>query len=112
MVQSAAPRSALQAGFSTAREVAQIFTRHAAQLALFREIDGGLGRLDLARGAGLDFDEAEHVAVPAHQVNLARPPARAVIARHDHVPHLAQIEVRLLLSAPPGLEMLRLLWRP
>src|SRR5581483_5398810 len=60
-----------------------------------------LGRLHIRRGAGLDLDEAQGVAVPAHQVNLPATPPRAEVARDDCVSLTPQVKVGSLLAAPP-----------
>ena len=54
------------------------------------------------RGAGFDFDEAEHVFVPADQVDLPGMPRRTKIARHHDVTATPQVEISFFLTAAAG----------
>lgn len=54
------------------RELPEISAREAAQDIALVVIHGHFGWSEIARGAGLHFDEAEHRSVPRDQVNVAR----------------------------------------
>src|SRR3989344_6329060 len=58
-----------------------------------------LGRPAGGGGAGFDFDEGEHGAVPADEVNLAPPVRGAVVAPDDGVALAAQVPVGVGLAA-------------
>jgi len=70
--------------------------------ALFIPIDCRLGRLHRARGARLHFNKTQDIVVPANDVDFSPPPSRAKVARHHHISQTPQMEVRILLPAPPG----------
>src|SRR5581483_1468843 len=89
-----------------------ILASHGRQLALLLAVHSSLGRLHIKRGAGLDLDEAQRVAVPAHQVNFTSPPPRAEVARHNCVSHTPQVKVGSLLAAPPRNKVRRRLAAP
>lgn len=55
--------------------------------------------LHVVRGASLDLDEAQHIVVPADQVNFAVMARRAVITRDHLVAKTAQIEISVLFTA-------------
>src|SRR4051812_21225523 len=96
-------------GKLSSRERMQVVTNHDSQVSPLLAIDGGMGRLNVTRGASLDLDEAEHIFVtiscPADQIDLAAMACRAKIPRDHHVAVLAQIEVRVLFAAAAGPEM-------
>src|SRR5262249_11063107 len=88
-------------------DFAQKFTRHLGEITLLFRVNRGFCRENGARGAGLDFDKAQRLAVPSHKVKLTAAARAAVIARDDHVTLLAQIEVSCFLAAASGIEVLR-----
>ena len=51
---------------------------------------------------GLDFDETEHVLVPADQINFSMMPRRAEIARDHDVAAATKVEVGVFLAATAG----------
>ncbi len=88
-----------------ARQPAEVLAGDGGKFFALALVDGGLGGLDRARGAGLDLDEAEHVAIPADQVDLAVTPGRAPVARHHQVTLAAQVKICLFLAAASGFEV-------
>lgn len=49
----------------------EIGRRQAAQLALFGRVDLGLGREEVAGGAGLDLEDHEGVPIPGDEIEIA-----------------------------------------
>src|SRR5258708_3658741 len=90
--------------------LAQELAGYMAEVALLFQVHGSFGRFYLARGARLDFNEAERAAVPAHKIKLAAAARTAVVARHNHIAHTPQIEVGFVFTAASGVEMLRAGW--
>ena len=85
------------------RQRVQVVPDDLAQGTAFLTIDGGFGRLHVASGAGLDLDEAEHVAIPADKIDLTVVARRTVIARDYYVATAAQVEIGVLLTAATDL---------
>jgi len=56
-------------------------------------VDCGCSGLHVERGARLDFDEAENVAFPSNQVDLATAARGAEVAGDHGVAQLAQMKV-------------------
>jgi len=83
----------------------QTIADHSAQRPSLVSVHRSLSGLHVTRRPGLDFDEAEHVFVPADEINFAVMPRRPKIARHHHVPVTAQIEVGVFFSAAAGAVM-------
>ena len=77
-----------------AKEVA----RYQAQLPLFVTVYRRFGGLYVASGTGLDFDEAQHVFVPADQIEFAAAARTAVIAGNDHISLAAEVAVCEILA--------------
>jgi len=48
-------------------------------------IDRSLGGLYRVAGAGLDFNEAQYILVPADQVNFPTAAWRTEVAGHDYI---------------------------
>src|SRR5258708_7054299 len=90
--------------------LAQELAGYMAEVALLFQVHGSFGRFYLARGARLDFNEAERAAVPTHKIKLAAAARTAVVARHNHIAHTPQIEVGFAFTPPSGVEMLRAGW--
>src|SRR5215472_7900760 len=88
-------------------DLAQEFVRYADKSALLFLVHGRMSGLEIARGARLDLDEAEDVAVPPNQVQFAPALRAAVVAGHHHVSLPPQIEVSFFFAAPPDVQMLR-----
>src|SRR5262249_6269201 len=88
-----------------ARNLAQKFPRHAGKIVALVIVHSRFRRKKLARSARLDLNEAECVAVPANDVQLAVAARRAIVARNDHISLPAQIEVSFLLTAAASLKM-------
>lgn len=86
-------------------KTAQIIGNHFAKIAAFLAIDGRLGGLYVARGACFDFDEAQHVFVPADQVDLSVVTWRTEVARDHDVSALAKIKVGVFFATAAGAEM-------
>ena len=70
------------------------------------EIHRGRSGLHVACGAGFDFDETEHVFVPANQINFPMMPGGPKIARDHDVAAAPEVEIRVFLATPAG----RLAW--
>src|SRR5438270_8727505 len=91
------------------RERMQVIANYNSQVSALFAINRGMSGLDVTRGAGLDFDEAEHVFAtvlrPSNQINFAAMACRAKIPRHHDVTVLAQIEVRVLFASAAGSQM-------
>ncbi len=83
----------------------QVLASHAGDLVPLPPVDCRFGGLYVARCAGFDLDEAEHMLVPANQVELTSMADGAPVARHNDVSHLAQMEVGLIFASPPGLDV-------
>ncbi len=62
-------------------------------------------RFDVVRGTGFDLAEAEHIFVPADEIDFAVMPRRAVVSRNHDVSTPAQIEISIFLSATTGAEV-------
>ena len=70
-------------------------------------IDCGFrGRKSHAR-AGLNLDEAEHIAVPSDQVDLATIAGRAKVRGHDAIALLAQEQIGCGFALAPGAQVFR-----
>src|ERR1041384_5970882 len=68
-------------------------------------IDRSFSRLYCVRGAGFDFNEAQHIFVPADEVNFSTAPRRSEVAGDDDVAKTAKIEIRVLFTAASSMEM-------
>src|SRR5258708_33888236 len=90
--------------------LAQELAGYMAEVALLFQVHGSLGRFYLARGARLDFNEAERAAVPTHKIKLAAAARSAVVARHNHIAHTPQIEVGFVFTPASGVERRRAGW--
>ena len=68
-----------------------------------------MGGLHIARGASLDFDEAENVFAsvfrPSDQIDLAAMTCCTEIPRHHHVAFSSQVEIGILFTATTGAEV-------
>src|ERR1700746_3329091 len=88
-----------------ARNLSQELAGNAGEVAPLVVVHGRLRRKELARGPGLDLNEAQRVAIPAHHVQLAVRARGAIVARDDYIAVPAQVEVSFFFSARPGSEM-------
>ena len=68
-------------------------------------VDRGFSGLHVERGARLDFDEAEHVALPSNQVDLTAAARGAEVASDHGVAQPAQMKVGGLFAAASGAMM-------
>jgi len=71
----------------------------------FLPVHGSFRRLHVARGSGLDFDEAEDILVPADPVNLPMVSSCTVIPRNHHIAESPQIEISVFFAAPSSVLM-------
>ena len=72
------------------------------QGALFVAIDGSFGRLHIVRGSSLDFDEAQHIFVPADKIDLAARMGRAEVAGDEDISAAAEVEVSVFFATAAG----------
>ena len=72
------------------------------QFSLLVMIHSGFSRLDVARGAGLDFDETKDIFVPADKIQFAPMVGRAVVAGDDDVSFSPKVEISGFFAAPAG----------
>ena len=79
----------------------EIVCRH-SQFSLFVAIHGGFNGLNGARGTGLYFDEAEHLLVPADQIEFSAMMWRTIVPGDDDVAFPSKIEIRLFFAATTG----------
>src|SRR6185312_14070757 len=87
------------------RQMTQVFTGDCDKFPALIPINGGFGGLHVASGAGLDFDKAEDVLVPADQVDFAAPVGRAKVPGNHGVAVSPEIEVGVLFASPAGAEV-------
>jgi hypothetical protein len=92
-------------GTSVLGQATEVDAGEAAEDALFFGVDGELGREGVAMAAGFDLDEAEDVAVPGDEVEVAAklrgPPATG----DDGVAGAAEVEEGFALAEVTGLKM-------
>ena len=84
------------------RKQAKIVANHSADRPPLFPIHRRLSGFHIARGAGLDLDEAQYIFVPPDQVDLSVMPRRSKITRHHDVSSAAQIEISIFLAAAAG----------
>src|SRR5438045_460372 len=77
-------------------------SNHRADCAPFLAIYGGGSGFHVTRSAGLHFDEAQNLPVPADQINFPMMPRSAKVARDDDVSASPQIEISFFLAATAG----------
>lgn len=121
MIRTIIDRDNIESPLRKSRELSsgkrtKVVADHHTKVPPLLAIDRGLGWLHIVRGAGFHFDEAEHISVPADQVNLSAMPRRPEVPRDDDVALLAKEKVRLLFAAPASEQMsghvsLRGVWR-
>jgi hypothetical protein len=75
-------------------------------VALFA-INCGFRRLYISCRARLNLDEAQHILIPADQINFTMKPCRTVIPRNHHITFAAKVEIGVFFSAPASAEMCR-----
>jgi len=69
-------------------QMPQVFPCHSAGFVLLTVIHRGLGGFDVMRGASLDLDETQNIALPANEINLTLAPCGTVISGDHHVTEL------------------------
>src|SRR5216683_3885688 len=84
------------------RKCAQIVANHHPDVVALLAVYGCGGKFYIAGCTSFDFDKAEHVLIPADQVNFSMMPWRAEVAGNHDVSATAQVEVGVLLTAPAG----------
>ncbi len=101
----------IEAPLRLRRQMTQIFLCYSIELTAFIAIHSGFGRLHIARRPRLHFDEAQHIPIPADEINLPPPPRRTKISRHHHIAKPPQIEISIFFTATPSPLMLRNFFR-
>jgi hypothetical protein len=87
------------------RKGVEIVADDCLEVAALLTINGCLGGLHVARGAGFHFDETEHVFVPSNEIDLTVVPGGTEVASDHHVPTAAKVEVGFFLSTTTGTEV-------
>src|SRR5438045_9316525 len=75
---------------------------HRADCPPFLAMYGGGSRFHVTRGARLHFDEAQHLPVPADQINFPMMARGTKVACDDDVSASPQIEISFFLAATSG----------
>ena len=83
-------------------ESPQVFADYFAEIAALLAVHGGLGGFNVPSSARLDLDKAEHIFVPADEVNFSVMPRAAEVARNHNVPASAKVKIGVFLPATAG----------
>lgn len=89
----------------------QVLAHHQCDFPSLVIIDGCFGRLDFLRRARFNFYKAQHILIPAYQVDFAPTPRRTEVPSHHDVPKLSQVEVSLFFAPSPDALPVRTLIR-
>jgi hypothetical protein len=71
----------------------QVITRDGRDFTPFVAINRRLGRLDIARGTGLNLYKTKNFLLPGNQVNFTLAARRAKVAIDDNVAQLSEVEI-------------------
>ena len=90
------------------RELVQVSCGHAAEGLLLGGIDFGVGREEIAGGAGFDLEEDEGWAVPGDEVEVSAATAGVPAASDDGVSERTQMEESCIFATLAGKQVRRL----
>ena len=79
-------------------QVPKVIAGHVREGALLVPVHGSFGGFDIVRGAGLDFDEAQHIFIPTDQVNLSPGMRRTEVSREHHVTAATQVKISVVFA--------------
>src|SRR5882724_3995602 len=84
----------------------QKLPRHTGEITLLLSVNRRFRRLYVTRGARLDLNKAERVAVPSHQVQFATAARAAIVARDHDVSLASQIKISFFFTAASRVQVL------
>ena len=80
----------------------QKIASHEGQFSLFIAVHGGLSRLEVALGTGLDLDKTQDIPLPSDQIQFAAVIGRAKISSNNRITPPAKKKVGIFFSTAAG----------